>query len=557
MRVSLDNQSFEIDETSINPGYGVITMLGCPGTTIPQFLIDFTTSGIYAAFPINGMVVLNVPDSTVQVTYENSQVQNTFLNLPNLQRGSITGSDGYRTHGSGSGLGKYAVPSGSLAAFNMVAEELSDFNFGQLWQQGVKASTCMYSDTGFAALPNATTLNAGQIVCPPTYWVSATPTRYALDVVKTPGTTGSPNGGNTTCTNVGQSSGNVLCTGALTATVTASSCTGNVVTLTTSTNTFAAKEVLVWQGSAESFFNGPNNVGGLITATAATSTSVAFPYTCYFFTGNPSDTGTLTISPLTDLSPNQYVTLGGLSTQISGINSENQASIVLSLENNATSVSSPTTLEFTAPVLGPEIQLLTKSAAAPSTGTWVQGDYVENSGATSQGIAGWVNTVAGTPGTWVGVPSGNTAGQLSSSQVAGVITNQGQTVNGACLGLFSGTAGTTTLYGDSQFSTNVCNANYNSALGGFAVEQSGVYFTRLNCKAFAAGINATTSGVVTVYDNTAAGPVSGVTLTLGTTTSQLWTGSVATVQDHFYSIRVTSAGSGETLTSVQCGVLFQ
>jgi hypothetical protein len=46
--------------------------------------------------------------------------------------------------------------------------------------------------------------------------------------------------------------------------------------------------------------------------------------------------------------------------------------------------------------------------AAPTTGTWMQGDYVTNSAPAEVGsasskyvILGWVCTVAGTPGTWL------------------------------------------------------------------------------------------------------------------------------------------------------------
>lgn len=46
--------------------------------------------------------------------------------------------------------------------------------------------------------------------------------------------------------------------------------------------------------------------------------------------------------------------------------------------------------------------------AAPTTGTWTQGDFVENSNAVEAGsspnkyiIIGWRCTVGGTPGTWV------------------------------------------------------------------------------------------------------------------------------------------------------------
>lgn len=46
--------------------------------------------------------------------------------------------------------------------------------------------------------------------------------------------------------------------------------------------------------------------------------------------------------------------------------------------------------------------------AAPTTGTWAQGDFVRNSTPTEQGSAsskyviyGWIAVAGGTPGTWV------------------------------------------------------------------------------------------------------------------------------------------------------------
>jgi len=39
-------------------------------------------------------------------------------------------------------------------------------------------------------------------------------------------------------------------------------------------------------------------------------------------------------------------------------------------------------------------------SAAPTTGTWVQGDIVWNSAAAASGFVGWVCVTAGTPGTW-------------------------------------------------------------------------------------------------------------------------------------------------------------
>ena len=50
------------------------------------------------------------------------------------------------------------------------------------------------------------------------------------------------------------------------------------------------------------------------------------------------------------------------------------------------------------------------ATAAPTTGTYAQGDFVRNSNPTEAGVAlskyvifGWVCTVGGTPGTWLEV----------------------------------------------------------------------------------------------------------------------------------------------------------
>lgn len=45
-------------------------------------------------------------------------------------------------------------------------------------------------------------------------------------------------------------------------------------------------------------------------------------------------------------------------------------------------------------------QHMTWNSAAPVDGTWKQGDIVWNTGAAAGGKAGWICTVAGTPGTW-------------------------------------------------------------------------------------------------------------------------------------------------------------
>ena len=82
------------------------------------------------------------------------------------------------------------------------------------------------------------------------------------------------------------------------------------------------------------------------------------------------------------------------------------------------------------------MQLPTKTNSAPTYGTWLQGDLEGNSGAVDNGIAGWVNVEAGTPGRWAAIPLGNDKGQLAASQLsettgAGkVVLSNSPTVNG-------------------------------------------------------------------------------------------------------------------------------
>jgi len=189
----------------------------------------------------------------------------------------------------------------------------SDVNISQIWNYGVKASDFLYSDTGFAAMPNATTLFAGQILAPPAYWSGANGKRYALDVVYQAGTAGSPNSGATTC------------------------------------------------------------------ETSATANQ----FVC---------------TSATDLSAGQYITVGtATGKQIKYIDATNPGSVLVYTTSSVGTISTPTTLAFSQPVLGPEMQLPTKSAAAPSTLAWSQGDLEQNSGAAANGVAAWVNVAAGTP----------------------------------------------------------------------------------------------------------------------------------------------------------------
>jgi hypothetical protein len=130
-----------------------------------------------------------------------------FTGLPTLQRYDMVG-----TLGSIIPLLTYAPSNNSMAnyaGFNAPIQFYGDVNVaGQLWQYGINASAILYSDTAFAALPNATTLFTKQVISPP-----STPL-VSLYVVTQTGTTGTPNSGLTTCTNNTTGASILLCTSA-------------------------------------------------------------------------------------------------------------------------------------------------------------------------------------------------------------------------------------------------------------------------------------------------------------------------------------------------------
>jgi hypothetical protein len=255
-----------------------------------------------------------------------------WVGIPALLRNDTYGANGWIP------LLSYAPSTnsdGGYASFRTPISLTGDVNISQLWQYGVQASHFLYSDTGFVAMPNGSTLFAGQILAPPSYWSGANGKRYAVDVVYQTGTTGTPNSGATTC-----------------------------------------------------------------TGTAATSV--------------------LTCSSATDLSAGQRISIGtDTNKTISYVNATNSAAVLVNLTSNLGSTySTATALSFSAPVLGPEIQMPTKSSAAPATLAWSQGDMEQNSAATANGVAAWVNVAAGTPGTWAGIPLGNSSGQIATSQIS-------------------------------------------------------------------------------------------------------------------------------------------
>ena len=128
-------------------------------------------------------------------------------------------------------------------------------------------------------------------------------------------------------------------------------------------------------------------------------------------------TTVLTCSSATDLSNGQLLSMPNCGVRaISSIDATNPSAVIVGGNGNWGACTNDV-LSYLSPVFGPEIQLPTKSAAAPTTLAWSQGDMEQNSGATANGIAGWVNVVAGTPGTWAAIPLGDASGKTSLAQI--------------------------------------------------------------------------------------------------------------------------------------------
>ncbi len=336
---------------SINPSLipnldpGIITLIDCPADNeVPQLMLDMEGSTIRTPASITyapGIVVSPPNDNALQLDISNGTITEIggvyVVGVPALARNFVSGADGYIPHLSYSpdflAQGRTSGSAGSLVS---LTQSLTDLNIMQLWQYATQASAWLESDTAFAALPGGTTLYKGQVLAPPAYFQCGTGSgcgRYAADVVQATGTTGTLNGGSTTCS-------------------------------------------------------------------------------------APGGTSEITCSSAAGLSPGQWVVLGSNSAkQILYIDATNSSAVLVALNGNESEEPSGTGLSYLAPVLGDEIQLLTKASAAPTTGTWVQGDYVENSGATAGGTAGWVNVAGGTPGIWAAVPLGNSGGLLLDSQI--------------------------------------------------------------------------------------------------------------------------------------------
>lgn len=119
-----------------------------------------------------------------------------------------------------------------------------------------------------------------------------------------------------------------------------------------------------------------------------------------------------------DLSAGQRISIGPVNTAIKLVDATDPAAVLVFTTSPVGSIPTPTRLDFTAPLLGSEMQLPTKSASLPSALAWSEGDMELNSKAADNGVAAWINVVPGTPGTWAGIPLGDSKGQISASQIS-------------------------------------------------------------------------------------------------------------------------------------------
>lgn len=222
---TLSHVDMESGPFNVAPGLGIITLYDCGGSSLAtQFSLnlDGVTESESNAVSNPGILMSPANDLALQLTAINSSINGStaakrWVGLPSLARGDMAGENGWIS------LLNYYPPINSIGISNYgaggdiyiaPAQLIGDVNFGQLWQYKTRSSAFLYSDTAFSALPNATTLFAGQILAPPVYWSGENGKRYALDVVYQAGTTGSPNGGNTQCS--GAKGANVLTCGSAT-----------------------------------------------------------------------------------------------------------------------------------------------------------------------------------------------------------------------------------------------------------------------------------------------------------------------------------------------------
>lgn len=132
--------------------------------------------------------------------------------------------------------------------------------------------------------------------------------------------------------------------------------------------------------------------------------------------------GYITCSSAADLSSGQRLSFGSdANAEIGSVDATDPAAVRVQFTSTslpASTYAAPVALSFTAPVLGPEMQLATKSPSAPTSLAWSRGDFEQNSAAAANGVAAWVNVAGGAPGAWAGVPLGDKYGRIAPAQIA-------------------------------------------------------------------------------------------------------------------------------------------
>ena len=260
----------------------------------------------------------------------------------------------------------------------------------------------LFSDTGFAALPNATTLYAGQVIAPPAVWNgSTTPSLY---VVTATGTTGTPNGGATTCVST-TTTYQLSCNSSTDLSAGQKITIGSVNTTIKYVDATNPSAVLVWT---------MNGVGTIGTPTALTFTAPLLSTQYSLVAGGSGNT---------TLAPSWLQTLG------SGADGS------LTPSNNASLAGEYLVTNFTLNSgVTVKVNAANGNAIIHATGTCTINGTILANGATSA----WPNTNKG-----IGGGSSGGSGGGSSAGTAG-ITSLSNAMNGTTNGFLSGgTAGAT------------------------------------------------------------------------------------------------------------------
>lgn len=213
MTFSTDHLVTEND-ANMTPGLADVTMIQCPtSVVIPQFRVAMRSSGLAAPSSVTGVTILQVSpasDLAASLDLTSSQIStasnttNAIVGIPYVSLYAQLGMTGlFSDFHYFPSLQSWGINSGALATYNQPAQILGDLYLENLFQFSVPGSLWLNSDAGFAALSSGTTLAEGTVLAPPAYFDCGTGSscsRYAVDVVQSPGTTGTLNGGATTCT---------------------------------------------------------------------------------------------------------------------------------------------------------------------------------------------------------------------------------------------------------------------------------------------------------------------------------------------------------------------